>query len=97
MLNQLDKCNMIESDEEDYIWAEESMNDLPVPCYPDGVITEAWFTDYGAKKFEEEITVLCYLVNKYMGDCCHTKTVESECLSNDIMYQDDYQLIVYKC
>ena len=96
ILNLLDKQNMTDGDYEDFVWAERKFNiELPTPSYPDCVNTEAWFTDFGIKHFEEALDILKCLIEKYLYNFGYHFR---ELLNNpnaESMYSDKYQIIYY--
>lgn len=73
--------------------AEYKLNlELVVPEYEQGVTTEAWFTDKGAQHFEEAISILGELVNKYLNEF-HFLELSVDTINNAVMYSDEYQVI----
>lgn len=93
MLDLLEQTEMSDGDYGDLDWAEYKLNlELVVPEYKPGVTTEAWFTEKGVQQFEEAISILGGLVNKYLNEY-HFLELSVDIINNAIMYSDEYQVI----
>lgn len=95
ILNLLEEQDMTPSDAGDLEYAERILNlNLPVPPYPDGIRTEAWFTEYGAEHFKEAVGIIGRLVNCLLdgyGYVFHEEFRSGD--GREIMYRDRYQVI----
>lgn len=93
MLDLLEQAEMTSADYGVLDWAEYKLNlELVVPEYKPGVKTEAWFTDRGVQHFEEAITILGELVNRYLDEY-HFLELSVDVINNAIMYSDEYQVV----
>ena len=97
ILNLLEEQTMTPGDYGDLEFAESEFNlKLPVPSYPDGKETEAWFTEHGVKTFEEAIDILDILVGEYLSNFGYHFYELSNEPNGNIMYSDEYQVVYYK-
>ena len=97
MLDLLEEQDMTPADAGDLKFAWRFLNyELPVPHYPCGAETEAWFTDYGAEHFREFVEIIGRLIDTYLdvfGYSFHEQIRKED--SREIMYSVKYQTVFF--
>lgn len=94
ILNLLEEQDMEPGDSMDLECVERKFNlELPVPHYPSHLNTQAWFTEYGARYFREEIKIMNVLIDKYLDDFGYSFREISSGPKGEILYKDKYQAV----
>ena len=97
ILDLLEEQDMTPADYGDLEWAERKLNlELPIPLYPNGIKTEAWFTEEGARHFEDALDILDILVGEYLGEFGYHFYELTNSPNTKEMYSDKYQVIYYR-
>lgn len=94
ILDLLEEQDMPPGDAGDLLWAEQRLEgNLPVPEYTPGVRTKAWFSEYGAQCFKEELECLMSLVDKYLAGFGYSSKKLSDEPHGKTLYKDRYQTV----
>ena len=94
VLNELEKAmeeNATIEEQQELEDAEYILN-RDLPCIPDfGISTRTWFTEEGNARFHEEIQVLVYYINLYLGRLVIRREMSKHW--SEQMYEDEYQVV----
>lgn len=89
------ECDMLVADEQDLFDAVEIFErDMPVPdICTSNMKTKSYFKDFGLERFGEEIDTMLFYFREYLYPfgAVNTEVIE---YVGDILYQDDYQVVV---
>lgn len=90
----LEQQEMTAEDAGNLVWAQRRLNDnLPVPYYPTGVNTEAWFSDYGGRVFKDELECLADLIDRYLEAFGYSARKLTKPPDKKIIHMDRFQTI----